>query len=94
MHAQSYPTLCNPMDCNPPGSSVMEFSRQEYWSGLPFSPPGDLLDPEIKPESPGLQADSLPTEPPGKPSQQTKDALNQGFPRNMDHLGILLQGRS
>ena len=72
----------------------MEFSRQEYWSGLPFSPPGDLLDPEIKPESPGLQADSSPTEPPGKPSQQTKDALNQGFPRNMDHMGILLQGRS
>ena len=71
----------------------MKFSRQEYWSGLRFPPPGDLLDPETKPESPGLQAD-LPTEPPGKPSQQTKGALNQGFPRNMDHLGILLQGRS
>ena len=45
----------------------MEFPRQEYWSGLPFLSPGDLLDPEIKPGSPALQADSLPSEPPGKP---------------------------
>ena len=37
----------------------MEFSRQEYWSGLPFLPPGDLPDPGIKPGSPALQADSL-----------------------------------
>ena len=33
-------TLCDPMDCNPPGSSVHGFSRQGYWSGLPFPPPG------------------------------------------------------
>jgi len=46
----------------------MEFSRQEYWSGLPFPSPGDLPDPGIKPGSPALQADSLPSEPPGKPS--------------------------
>ena len=45
----------------------IEFSRQEYWSGLPFPSPGDLPDPEIKPGSPTLQADSLPSEPPGKP---------------------------
>ena len=45
----------------------MEFSRQEYWSGLPFPPPGDLPDPGIEPGSPSLQADSLPSEPPGKP---------------------------
>ena len=45
----------------------MEFSRQEYWSGLPFPSPGDLPDPGIEPESPILQADSLPSEPPGKP---------------------------
>ena len=38
------------------------FSRQEYWSGLPFPSPGDLPDPGIKPGSPELQADSLPTE--------------------------------
>ena len=40
----------------------MGFSRQEYWSGLPFPSPGDLPDPGIKPGSPALQADSLPTE--------------------------------
>jgi len=44
----------------------MRFSRQEYWSGLPFPSPGDLPDPEIKPGFPALQADSLPFEPPGK----------------------------
>ena len=40
------------------------FSRQEYWSGLPFPSPGDLPNPGIKPGSPTLQADSLPSEPP------------------------------
>ena len=44
----------------------MEFSRQEYWSGLPFPSPGDLPDPGIKPGSPALQGDALPSEPPGK----------------------------
>ena len=40
----------------------MEFSRQEYWSGLPFPSPGTLPDPGVEPGSPALQADSLPTE--------------------------------
>ena len=40
----------------------MGFSRQEYWSGLPFPSPGDLPDPGIEPGSPALQADDLPTE--------------------------------
>ena len=44
-----------------------EFSRQECWGGLPFPSPGDLPDPGIKPGSPTLQADALPSEPPGKP---------------------------
>ena len=44
----------------------MEFSRQEYWSVLPFPSPGDLLNPGIEPGSPALWADSLPSEPPGK----------------------------
>ena len=44
---QSCLTLCHPMDCIPPGSSVMGFSRKEYWSGLPC-PPGDLPKPGIK----------------------------------------------
>ena len=46
----------------------MGFSRQEHWSGLPFPSPGDLPDPGIIPGSPTLQANSLPAEPPGKPS--------------------------
>ena len=45
----------------------MEFSWQEYWSGLPFPSLGDLPDREIEPRSPALQADALPSEPPGKP---------------------------
>ena len=45
----------------------MAFSRQEYWSGLPFPPPWDLPDLGISPMSPALQADSLPSEPPGNP---------------------------
>ena len=46
----------------------MGFSRQEYWSGLPFPSPGDLPDPGIEPGSPALQADALTSEPPGKPN--------------------------
>ena len=45
----------------------MGFSRQEYWSGLPFPSPGDLPDPGIEPGSPALEADALTSEPPGKP---------------------------
>ena len=48
-------------------SLSMRFSRQEYWSGLPFPSPGDLPDLGIEPRSPALQADALPSEPPGKP---------------------------
>ena len=44
----------------------MEFSRKEYWSGLPFPSPGDLPDPGIESRSPALQADASPSEPPGK----------------------------
>ena len=63
--AQSCPTLCDPMDFSLPGSSV-EFSRQEYWSGLPFPSPEDLPNPGMELRSPALQADSLLSEPPGK----------------------------
>ena len=51
-------------------SLPMEFSRQEYWSGLPFPSPGDLPNPEIEPRSPAIQADSLPSELPGKYSSR------------------------
>ena len=49
-------------------SPPVGFSRQEYWRGLPFPSPGDLPDPGIEPGSPTLQADTLPSEPPGKSS--------------------------
>ena len=48
------------------------FPRQKYWSGLPFSPPGDLPDTGIESGSLALQADSLLTEPPGKPQLASK----------------------
>ena len=51
----------------------MEFSRQEYWSRLPFPSPGDLPDPQIEPRSIALQADSLPTELPGKSMETSYD---------------------
>ena len=53
----------------------MELSRQEYWSVLPFPPPGDLLNPGIKPGSPTLQADSLPSEPPRNPLESKSQSL-------------------
>ena len=52
-------TLCNPIDLAHQASMSMEFSRQKYWSGLPFISPEDLHDPDIEPWSPALQADSL-----------------------------------
>ena len=53
----------------------MGFSRQECWSGLPFPSPGDLPDPGIKPGSPALRADALPSEPPGKPMTNLDNIL-------------------
>ena len=50
----------------------MDFSRQEYWSGLLFPSPGDLTDPGIKPRSPTLEADALPSLPPGKSRGEEK----------------------
>ena len=67
--ARSCPTLCDPVDCSPPGSSVHEASGQEYWSGLPFPSPGDLPYSGIEPVSPMFPAMAggfFTTEPPGK----------------------------
>ena len=50
----------------------MEFSRQEYWSGLPFPSPGDCPNLGIEPGSPTLQADALLSEPPGNPNTHTQ----------------------
>ena len=60
-------TLATPWTVAPQLPLSVGFSRQEYWSGLPFSSPGDHPDPGIEPGSPALQADSLPTELQGKP---------------------------
>ena len=66
---------CDPMDCGPQGSSVHSISRREYWSGLPFPPPGDLPDPGItllSLISPALASRFFTTEPPGKPVVQLR----------------------
>ena len=61
--AQSCLTLCNPADCTYQALPSMGFSRQEYWSGLPFPSPRDLPSPGIEPRSPALQAATLTSEP-------------------------------
>ena len=89
--AQLCPTLCSPVDCNPQGSSV-GFSRQEYWSGLPCPPPGNLPNPVDEPRSSVLQADSLLSEPPTKPKNTGVDSLSllQGiFPTQESNRGLL-----
>ena len=65
--AQLCSTLWDPIDCSHLGPLSMEFSRQEYWRGVPFPSPGEIPNPGINPRSPALQADSLPSEPPEKP---------------------------
>ena len=64
---QSCLTLCDPMNCSLLVPLSMGFLRQEYWSWQLFPSPEDLPNPEIKPGSPTWQADSLLSEPPGKP---------------------------
>ena len=70
----------------------MEFSKPEYWNGLPCPSPGNLPNPGIKPRSPALQADSLPSEPPGKPKNTGVGSLSllQGiFPTQESNQGLL-----
>ena len=95
----SCPILCDPMDCSPTRLPCpWRFSRQEYWSGLPC-PPGDLPNPGIKPRSPTLQADSLPSEPPGKPKNTAVGILSYPFsrgsflPRNQTGVSCIAGGR-
>ena len=75
LDAKSCPTLATPwtVACQAPLS--MGFSRQEYWSGLPFPSPEDPPNPGIKPWSPALQADSLPTELQGEHSPNLAEFL-------------------
>ena len=91
--AQSCLTLCNPMDCNLPGSSVHGDSPGKNTGlGCHDPPPGDLPNPGIKTRSPTLWADSLPSEPPGKPKNTGVGslALLQGiFPTQETNWGLL-----
>ena len=88
---QSCLTLCDPMDCSPPGSSVHGDSPAKNTEvGCP--PPGDLPNPEIEPRSPRLWADSLPFEPPEKPKNTGVGSLSllQGiFPTQESNQGLL-----
>ena len=74
----------------------MGFSRQEYWSGLPCLPPGELPDPGIEPRSPILQADSLPAEPQGKPKNTGVGSLSlssgSSRPRNLTIVSCIAGG--
>ena len=73
----------------------MEFSRAEYWSGLPFPSPGDLPNPGIEPRFPALQVDSLPGEPQGKPKNTgvgSLSLLQQIFPAQELNWVLLLVG--
>ena len=73
--AKLCPTFTVPWTVAHQAHLSMGFSRQEYWSGLTFPSPGNLLDPGIEPESPALQAGSLLTELPGKPGYEVKADL-------------------
>ena len=76
--AQSCLLLCDPRCYSPPGSSVHGFSRQEYWSGLPFPTPGDLPHPGIRPASlvsPALAGRFLSLAPPGKSLSRKVEVL-------------------
>ena len=90
--AQSCLTLCNPVDCSQASSSPWGFSRQEFWSGLSCPLPGNLPNPGIKTGSSTLQADFLPSDPPGKPKTPGVGNLPllQGiFPIQESNLGHL-----
>ena len=69
-------TLCDSTDCSLPGPLSIGILREEYWSGLPCPPTGELPNSGIKPRSPPLQADSLPTELSGKPKNTGVGSLS------------------
>ena len=74
--AQLCPTLCDPVDCSPPGSSLHGILQARILGRLPFPSPGDLPNPGIEPRSPTLQVDSLPAEPQGKPKNTGVGSLS------------------
>ena len=82
----------DPMDCSPPGSSVHGILQRRLLEWWPFSSPGVLPNPEIKPGSPALQADSLLSEPAGKPAVSSREILNpnqSGYIKKTDQVSGL-----
>ena len=77
--AQSCPTLCDPWTVAHQALLSMGFSRQKYWSELPFPSPGDLPNPGIEPRSPALEADTLTSEPPGNMQQWISTEISFQF---------------
>ena len=87
----SWPTLCYPTDCSCQAPLPMEFSRQEYWSGLPFPTPGNLPDPGIEPTSlasPALASGFFTCAPPGKASPLDWGTTKR---RNITNAEVLLK---
>ena len=75
LFAQSCLTLCDHVSTALQAPLSIEFSRLEYWSGLPFPAPGDLPDTGIEPASPAFAAGLFTTEPPGNPVQSYASSL-------------------
>ena len=95
--SRSVLSLCDPMDYIARQSSLsMGFSSQEYWSGLPCPPSGDLPNPEIEPRSPTLQENSLLSEPPGKAKNTGVSRLallrESSQPRNWIQISFITGG--
>ena len=81
--AKFCPTLCNPMDCSPPGSSVHGILQARVLEWVPCSPPGDLPNPGIKPRAPALAGRFFTTEPPGKPLLLARSSRMHRKPREL-----------
>ena len=84
--AKSCQTLCDPMDCTRQAPLSMGFSREEYWGGLSFPSPGDLLEPGVEPLSPALASKFFTTEPSGKPYGCFCDKTTEVNNSNRDHV--------
>ena len=91
LHSVSCVQLCHPMDCSPPGFSVLGIIQARILKWVPFSSPEDLPDPGIELRSPILQLDYLPCEPPGKPKNTgvgSLSLLQEIFPTQGSNPGL------